>query len=162
MPTTWPVREQNCPVLNVTPASGQLGYDEGIYIGYRAWQQSGVPPRYQFGHGLGYTSWAYEEIAVSGRQVSVTVRNAGGRAGREVVQVYLAPVQADGTRPVRWLAGFASVTAEPGQTTIAVIDLPERTFQLWDDGWRTVTGDYVVEAAHSIADVRLSGTLTVG
>jgi beta-glucosidase len=162
MPTTWPVREADCPVLNVTPASGQLGYDEGIFIGYRAWQQSGVPPRYQFGHGLGYTSWAYEEISVSGRQVSVTVRNTGTRAGREVVQVYLAPVQADGTRPARWLAGFASVTAGPAEVATAAIDLPERAFQLWDGSWRTVTGDYVVEAAHSIADIRLSAALAVG
>jgi beta-glucosidase len=166
LPTTWPVVAADCPVLNTTPDDGVLSYAEGIFIGYRAWERAGVPPRYPFGHGSGYTSWDYQRITVDDRTVSVTVRNTGGRAGREVVQVYVAPAggangePADG-RPARWLAGFAIAEAAPGQTATVAIGLPARTFQVWAGGWRTITGEYLVEAAHSIADRRLAATITI-
>jgi beta-glucosidase len=165
LPTTWPVAAADCPVLSVTPAGGVLRYDEGVFIGYRAWERDGVAPRYPFGHGLGYTTWAYERLTADAGQVTVTVRNTGQRAGREVVQVYVGPAAADGaspSRPKRWLAGFASVTAGPGEAATVTIELAHRTWQIWDDGWTTVSGRYTVEAAHSLADVRLTASVTVG
>jgi beta-glucosidase len=163
LPTTWPVAEADCPVLDVTPHDGVLGYDEGVFIGYRAWERSAVPPRYPFGHGLGYTTWAYEQVSATPERVTVTVRNTGSRPGREVIQVYAGPSTPDSDRPRRWLAGFAAVTAEPGEAATVTIDLPERTWQVWaGDGWRTVPGGYIVEAAHSLADVRLAASVTIG
>jgi len=161
LPTTWPAVQADCPVLNVTPVDGVLSYDEGVFIGYRAWERAGKPPRYQFGHGLGYTTWAYEDMAVDGRRATVTVRNTGSRAGREVVQVYVAPVTPDAARPARWLAGFGAVIAEPGAAGSVEVELPERAFQVWDGGWRTVPGQYTIEAAHSLGDVRASALLTI-
>jgi beta-glucosidase len=161
LPTTWPVVQADCPVLNVTPHDGVLRYDEGVFIGYRAWDRAGTTPRYPFGHGLGYTTWAYEDPELDGRRVKVTVRNTGSRAGREVVQVYAGPVTPDADRPPRWLAGFGAVTAEPGASGTVTIELPERAFQIWDGGWRTVCGQYRLEIAHSLGDIRGAATLTV-
>ena len=166
LPTTWPVTAADCPVLSVTPVDGVLRYDESVFIGYRAWERSGVTPRFAFGHGLGYTSWAYEGLAVqdltTGRAaVTVTVRNTGSRAGREVVQVYAGPASPDDRRPRRWLAGFASVSAGQGETATVTIELPERVFQVWDGGWTTVPGEYVIEVAHSLDDIRGTAALTV-
>jgi beta-glucosidase len=162
LPTTWPVAEADCPVLTVTPTAGVLAYDEGVFIGYRAWDRAEVAPRYPFGHGLGYTTWAYEQLDADAGAVTVTIRNTGSRPGREVIQVYAEPQAPDGDRPRRWLTGFASVTAGPGETVTATIGLPERTWQIWTpDGWRTVPGDYAVAAAHSLADVRLTSVITV-
>jgi beta-glucosidase len=164
LPTTWPVVAADCPVLSTTPADGRLAYDEGIFIGYRAWDRHSIAPRYPFGHGLGYTTWRYELIAASDPgQVTVSVRNVGNRAGREVVQIYAGPIgQPDASRPRRWLAGFAGVTADPGELATVTIDLPERTWQIWTDGWSAVPGEYMIEAAHSIDDVRLRTTVPVG
>ncbi len=170
LPTTWPVATGDCPVLSVTPSGGKLPYDEGVFIGYRAWQRADVMPRYPFGHGDGYTTWAYERLESGGwtayapaarNQVTVTVRNTGTRPGREVIQLYARPATPDADRPERWLAGFASVTADPGQTAMATIELPDRVFQIWADGWQTATGEYLIEAAHSIADIRLTAAITV-
>ncbi|MFI1988391.1 beta-glucosidase [Actinoplanes sp. NPDC020271] len=152
LPTTWPRRAEDCPVLDVTPRDGSLAYDEGIFIGYRGWKRE---PLYAFGSGLGYTTWTYDRMSVTGDEAVVTLTNTGWRAGREVVQVYLSaagpgPVE----RPERWLAGFASVEAVPGETVSVRIPLPERAFQVWDGGWRTVPGEYTVIAAHAYDDIR--------
>lgn len=155
LPTTWPRRAEDCPVLSTTPTDGVLDYREGIFVGYRGWR---AEPLYPFGHGLGYTTWDYESLTVEtgrdGPVAQVTVRNTGGRPGREVVQVYAGPTERDPDRPERWLAGFATVEADPGAAVTVRVPLPERTFQIWDGGWRTVPGRYRIEAAHSVADRR--------
>ncbi|UQU63534.1 glycoside hydrolase family 3 C-terminal domain-containing protein [Couchioplanes caeruleus] len=169
LPTTWPRREQDCPILHVTPRDGVVEYDEGVFIGYRAWDRAGTPPLYAFGHGLGYTTWRYETLEVSPTEAVVSLTNTGARAGREVVQVYAGPagvtpegIGADGVspqRPARWLAGFAPVEAHPGETVTVRIPLPERTWQVWDGGWRTIPGAYALTAAHALDDPRLTASL---
>ncbi len=163
MPTTWPIREADCPILDTTPVGGIVAYDEGVFIGYRAWDRGSAAPRYAFGHGLGYTTWEYESMAVDDCRVTVTVRNTGSRPGREVVQCYVSPIDADPSRPRRWLAGFAVVTADPDGRASASIDISDRSFQIWAEGaWRTATGRYEITVAHSIAEPRLSKIITIG
>jgi len=161
LPTTWPRREADCPVLAIEPRDGVVAYDEGVFMGYRGWLRSGATPLYAFGHGLGYTAWRYDELAVDAAEAVVTLTNTGARAGREVVQVYVAPGDGAADRPRRWLAGFASVEARPGETVTVRAPLPARTFQIWDGGWRTVPGEYRIIAAHALDDPRLEAVLTV-
>lgn len=161
LPTTWGDLHQ-APVTEVAPTNGELRYAEDVFIGYRAWERAGRTPSYPFGHGLGYTDWAYEAISVDGTSVTVTVRNRGQRAGREVVQVYVAPVGDEHERPARWLAGFAQATAAPGESTSVTVELPDRAFEIWDgDGWRRITGGYDIQAGRSVADLRLTAPLAV-
>ncbi|MGH3489892.1 MAG: glycoside hydrolase family 3 C-terminal domain-containing protein, partial [Actinopolymorphaceae bacterium] len=170
LPTTWPVDAAGCPVLDVEPTDGVLAYDEGIFIGYRAWLRRGGPaPAYWFGHGLGYTDWSYDSIAIHTgsddddlAQVAVSVRNVGVREGREIVQVYLAAEAPEPERPARWLAGFASVTAAPGETVEATVTIPRRAAEVWDGtGWTLVPGAYQVDAGRCVADVRLTAPLAL-
>ncbi|WP_245870868.1 beta-glucosidase family protein [Asanoa hainanensis] len=160
LPTTWPRAMEDLPVLSTTPTDGTLTYAEDVLIGYRGWTAA---PLFPFGHGLGYTTWSWESLTVEDDTAVVTVRNTGARAGREVVQVYVGPTgSSDGdlVRPTRWLAGFAGVTAEPGEAVTVRIPLPERAFQVWaDGGWQTVAGSYRVEAAASVTDLKLTATV---
>jgi beta-glucosidase len=146
-----------------------LSYDEGLLIGYRGFDRAGTEPQFPFGHGLGYTSWALEALRVdevaspqAGAELAVTVvaRNTGSRPGRDVVQVYVAPPPGgDPGRPVRTLAGFASVTAAPGEAAQLRIPVPARAFQRWDEasgGWVCPPGEYTVAAGHSSRDLPLS------
>ncbi|MEU1331395.1 glycoside hydrolase family 3 C-terminal domain-containing protein [Streptomyces sp. NPDC005865] len=161
LPTTWGDLA-SAPVSQVTPEDGELAYSEGVFIGYAAWEKAGATPSYPFGHGLGYTDWTYESLHVEGTTVTVRVRNSGERAGREVVQVYLAPAHQDGTRPARRLAGFALAQAAPGETAEVTVELPRRAFETWDEtagAWAYREGRYEVEAAHSLTDRRLSETV---
>ncbi|WP_433376764.1 fibronectin type III-like domain-contianing protein [Streptosporangium sp. CA-115845] len=58
-------------------------------------------------------------------------------------------------------AGFSVVDAAPGETVVTTVHLPERAFQVWTDrGWSTVPGDHTVEVSRSVADRRLSATVT--
>jgi beta-glucosidase len=144
LPTTWPVRASDCPVLSTTPVDGVLSYDEGTFIGYRAWQRSSVKPRFAFGSGQGYTTWEYSTLHTKDGHATVTVRNTGDRPGREVVQVYAGLATPDPALPERWLAGFAVVHADPGETVTVDVPLSERAFQVWEDGaWRTLEGPFV-------------------
>ena len=80
-------------------------------------------PLFAFGHGLSYTRFGYDDLAVSPdrvptdgiAEIACTVRNSGSRAGAEVVQLYLSDPVASVTRPLRWLAGFVRVPLEPGE-----------------------------------------------
>lgn len=160
LPTTWPAKLEDAPVTDVTPEDGVLEYGEGVYIGYGAWARTEKQPAYWFGHGQGYTTWVYEELDAypddeGGARVRVRVRNTGTRKGREVVQLYLAPTER-GDRPHRWLAGFASLEAGPGQAVEADIAIAPRSAEAWRDGWQHIAGEYVLEASHSYAEPRLS------
>ena len=140
LPTTFPAAQDG--VLSPVPAGdGTLDYAEGTAIGYRHYASAQVA--YPFGHGLGYTGWEYESIAVSGGAAEVTVRNTGSRAGREVVQCYAV---AGGT--VR-LAGFAAADAAPGEAATVRVALDER-----------LPVPCELHAGRSVTDLRISTTRT--
>lgn len=161
LPTTWGSLA-DAPVTRVVPDNGELPYSEGVFIGHRAWEQAGRTPSYPFGHGLGYTDWAYESLHVADTTVTVRLRNTGGRAGREVVQVYLAPTRPDPDRPARWLAGFAGVEAEPGESVEVTVDIPLRAFEIWaENRWVVVKGSYEIQVGRSIGDRRLTAAINV-
>ena len=167
LPTTWPAEQADVPVIDVTPRNGVLRYDEGIHIGYRAWLRSGAEPAYPFGFGLGYTSFGYESVAVTTAadgmaSVSVRLSNTGARAGREVVQVYLSRPSSTVERPVRWLAGFAGVTLNPGESTTVPVELPRRVFEHWQDGWALEPGTFTVQAGPNVADLPLRAEIQLG
>ena len=163
LPTTWGSLT-DAPVTQVAPENGELPYTEGVFTGYRAWEKEGRTPSYPFGHGLGYTDWSYDAVEADGTSVTVRITNSGARHGREVVQVYLAPVETDPERPARWLAGFAGVEAGPGESVDVVLELPRRSFEMWDEtanAWAFVKGSYEIQAGRSITDRRVATTINV-
>ncbi|MFF8727552.1 glycoside hydrolase family 3 protein [Streptomyces sp. NPDC015171] len=163
LPTTWGSLA-DAPVTQVVPAGGELAYTEDLFIGYRAWERAGRTPAYPFGHGLGYTDWAYESLDTDGGTVRVRLRNTGERAGREVVQIYVSPAGPGPERPARRLAGFASVEAGPGESAEVTVELPRRAFEVWDEtakAWVCVKGSYEIAAGRSITDRRLTAPINV-
>jgi beta-glucosidase len=163
LPTTWPRQLADAPVTDTTPVDGRLEYSEGLLIGYRAWERHGATPRWWFGHGLGYTDWAYANLTIEADSMtaSLDVTNTGDRAGREIVQLYVADDRAPADRPKRWLAGFAQVTAEPGETVRVWIPVPARAFDVWDGGWRRKPGTYRIEVGRSVDAIEVAAELTV-
>jgi beta-glucosidase len=164
LPTTWPATEADVPVLSTTPVDGRLEYAEGVHIGYRAWLRANRQPAYPFGHGLGYTSWSYEGLVVDGMTAKVTVRNTGQRAGKEVVQAYLSRPDGAVERPVRWLAGFAAVRAEPGEAVTVDVPLDARAFAYWSvdaQAWVAEPGTFTLSVGRNVLDTPLTAGVPV-
>jgi beta-glucosidase len=160
LPTTWPAAEEGLP--SVLPSDGVLRYEEGLFIGYRGYDRDGRAPRYPFGHGMGYTTWTYQEMSPApDGALSVTVRNTGSRRGREIIQVYASKPDSAIERPVKWLAGFATVDADPGETVTVRVPIPERAFQHWvpGQGWVIEPGTFTLAAGPSSATLPLSVTV---
>lgn len=171
LPMTWPAQDGPPHVLDPTPRDGRLDYEEGIHVGHRRWLREGLQPAFWFGHGLGYTTWAYESVHVhhpdelgERGQVRVRLRNTGDRSGREVVQVYLARPHSAVERPVRWFAGAESVLVPPGAVTEAVVEIPAHALMHVDEegrSWGIEAGDLDVLVGRSANDVRLMSALVV-
>ncbi|MBN9613849.1 MAG: glycoside hydrolase family 3 C-terminal domain-containing protein, partial [Actinobacteria bacterium] len=158
---TVPAVETELPSL--IPVDGTLVFAEEERIGYR----SRLPTTFPFGHGLGYTDWAYAHAAAEldddGARVTVQLRNAGGRHGREVVQLYLrdgdgdSNNRSDGTGAALRLVGFADCTADPGESVELRIRIHARELREWRaSGWRRRSGPLRLEIGRSSADLRLS------
>ncbi|WP_328538945.1 glycoside hydrolase family 3 protein [Streptomyces sp. NBC_00344] len=164
LPTTWPAVLEDAPVSRVEPSGGELPYEEGVFIGYRAWDKAGTTAAYPFGHGLGYTTWEYESLDATAARATVRIRNAGSRTGRETVQIYAAPLDGGAERAARQLAGFATVRAAAGETVEVEIDLSSRAFEIWDEesgGWSRQEGPYEIQASRSVTDTRLTAAVKV-
>ncbi len=168
LPMTWPATEEGLP--SPRPVDGVLTYTEGLFIGYRGYDRDSRAPLFPFGHGTGYTTWSYESITVDcdvpgprgpgAISVCVAVRNTGSRRGREVVQVYASRPGSAVERPAKWLAGFAAVDADPGETVTVGILIPERAFQHWAGGaWATEPGPFTLSAGPSSASLPLTASL---
>ena len=172
LPWTLPRRHADSPVPFGLPVNGRIRYDEGVLVGHRGWDAAGLEPAREFGFGLGYTEYSYDELTLSQEDDGIVARvrltNTGARDGREVVQLYLEPPAGspngpDG-RPVRWLAGFAVVDLATGATGSVAIDIERRAFEIWDTGsgaWTLPTGQYRVRAGRSSRDLRLAASLDV-
>jgi beta-glucosidase len=157
--TTFPADDRAAPAWSVTPVDGHLPYTEGTFVGYRGhYAGHAPPPAFWFGHGLGYADWVYADPTLESGDgtpvVSVGVTNAGPRASREVVQVYLAPAEPD--QPVR-LVGWRAVTAAPGESVRAEVHTDPRLWRRWntaDNRWEPLAGGGQLLVARGLGDIR--------
>jgi len=166
LPWTLPASYADVPVPDALPVGPDLvvDYAEGVDVGYRGWLRLGRTPARPFGFGLGWTTWEYgvatAEAAGNDVSVTVTVRNTGPRRGRETVQVYASGPGAG--RPVRWLAGFTGVEADPGETVAVTVHLRRRAFEVWDTtthAWVRPRGTYTLQAGRNVTDLRGAASL---
>ena len=79
LPTSWPATLEDVPVVDVTPVDGVVQYTEGIHIGYRAWLKANREPAYEFGFGLGYTTWGLRGARLGAESVGAGERSHGQR-----------------------------------------------------------------------------------
>lgn len=101
-------------------------------------------PLYPFGYGLSYTEFGITDLQMDGHhltadkplRVSVTVANAGSRAGEETVQLYIRDVAASIARPVKELKDFRKVFLQPGETAIVTFEITEDKLRFYTaEGW---------------------------
>lgn len=159
LPTTWPIQESDLPVHDVRPTDGKLIYSEGANIGYRAWLKANKKPAYEFGFGLGYTSWSLDasvhQFEINDKKIhsKVKVTNTGKRRGRIVIQAYAESLETKGDRPRRWLVGWSDKYIESGAEDFLEISIEEKEFRFWDEGWKAGKGRFKILLGLSALDI---------
>lgn len=149
----------------------QENYDEGIFIGYRWYDRKNIPVVFPFGYGLSYTTFEYSGMKVDDRlategkvYVSVTVRNRGKVAGKEVVQLYVSDDESSVERPVKELKAYEKVAVEPGESRSVTMELDTRSFAFWDTeahDWKVEPGTFTIRVGGSSASLPLGAKLRV-
>lgn len=140
-------------------------YAEGMFVGYRWSDKEKIKPLFPFGHGLSYTTFAYGKPTVSKKlmradeviEVSVPIKNTGNRAGKEVVQLYIADKKSSLPRPVKELKGFSKIYLEPGQEEIVTFTVDKTALSYFDDkahAWVAEPGKFEAIVAASAQDIK--------
>jgi len=152
--------------------NGRIPYREGVFLGYRHFDRSGIKPLFPFGHGLSYTKWKYSGLAVKpevmrGQEtitVAFDITNQGKREGAEVAQLYVGDRHAPVPRPPKELKGFAKVKLAPGESKHVQIVLDRRAFSYFDERtgkWTASPGDFDILVGSSSRQIELRGKVAL-
>ncbi len=173
LPETFPYKlEDNPSYLYYGGEKDRVEYREGIFVGYRYYDKKHMDVRFPFGHGLSFTTFAYDAPKISAKRIrdteTVTIRvdvtNTGSRPGKEVVQLYVAPPEGDVIRPVRELKGFEKVELAPGETKMVSFTLDGRAFSYWNTqihDWHVESGTYRLQVGQSSRRIVLEESVYV-
>jgi beta-glucosidase len=169
LPVTFPKQWPDSPAYGHYPGENlRTAYTEGIYVGYRGFDQRNVEPLFPFGHGLSYTKFDYIGLKITpakvaaGQPVQVTmqVRNSGSRGGAEIVQLYVHDVKSSVDRPLKELKGFRRVMLNPGEARTVSFTLDRSALSFYStkkDEWVAEPGAFEVWIGASSRDIRLKG-----
>ncbi|MFD1827051.1 MULTISPECIES: glycoside hydrolase family 3 protein [Mumia] len=191
LPLSWPRSDRQVerglnlesPFPDVNNPNITVDYDDGVFVGYRGYEENGVRPLYPFGHGLSYSSFRYRNVRVDNPRarddarpnayrpgrVQVRVTNTSRRTSTETVQLYNGRLNTDRAEtPPKQLLGWAQVTLGPRETRWVTIPIelytPEHKLAYWDTEWGywiTPTGRTRLYVGSSSQDIRFTRTLTV-
>ena len=173
LPFTFPARLEDVPAHIFGDYTGvassdtvDIEYKDGMNVGYR-WtdRQKKTRPLFAFGHGLSYTEFEYGEpyldssvMTADGTvTVSVEVTNTGGRAGQEVVQMYIGDRKSSLPRPLKELKGFCKVSLAPGESKVVSFVIDREALSFFDPDrheWVAEPGRFDVYLASASDDVR--------
>ena len=162
---TYPIAYEDTPSAPYFPAKQRtVEYREGLYVGYRYFETAKVPVRFPFGFGLSYTTFEYSDLKVSDTEATFTLKNTGKVDGAEVAQLYVSAKNPTIYRPVKELKGFAKVFLKAGESKTVTIKLDDKAFRYFNvktDKFEIDGGEYDILIGASVADIKLSGTVTV-
>lgn len=183
LPLTFPMQLSDLPANTPAQYPGVLvngvptaTYSEGVFVGYRHYDQANIAPLFPFGFGLSYTNFSFQNLAVTPAAftftnnpsqtvtVSLTVTNTGTVPGAEVVQLYLGIPSTIVPEPPKSLQGFQKIMLQPGQTAPVQLTLNQRSFSYWDvvsHRWRVAPGVYQIMLGDSSREVSLQTQITI-
>ncbi len=176
LPDSFPLKYEDVPSASTFPGLPveepvNTFYKEGVYVGYRYYDSFDVPTAYEFGYGMSYTTFDYADLKLSSTsfsskmKVTMTVKNTGKVAGKEVVQLYLSAPSAEMDKPEKELKGFAKTKLlKPGESQQLTFELNEHALASFRSGissWVADKGDYEIKIGASSKDIRLKASFNL-
>lgn len=171
---TYPVKLEDSPAHSIGefPGGKTVKYTEGLYVGYRHFVTRDVKPLFEFGYGLSYTSFKYDDLTIkhideNGENKAVVtykITNTGNRKGAEISQVYVQDIESSVDRPLYELKGFDKVFLEPGESKEVKVTLNERAFAFYStdfNSWKVEPGEFNILVGSSVTNIKLSGKITI-
>ena len=171
---TYPVKLEDSPAHSIGefPGGKTVKYTEGLYVGYRHFVTRDVKPLFEFGYGLSYTSFKYDDLTIkhideNGENKTVVtykITNTGNRKGAEISQVYVQDIESSVDRPLYELKGFDKVFLEPGESKEVKVTLNERAFAFYStdfNSWKVEPGEFNILVGSSVTNIKLSGKITI-
>lgn len=173
---TFPVKYEDTPSAKNwigTPAENptEVTYEEGVYVGYRYFNTFNVKPSYEFGYGLSYTTFDVSNLKLSSNAFSkkmtatVTVKNTGKVAGKEVVQLYLSAPSKSIDKPSSELKAFGKTNLlQPGESQTITLTLNPKdlaSFITSKNAWIAEAGTYKVAIGTSSLNTKQTATFTL-
>lgn len=166
---SWPKCLEQMPTYLNFPGDGmEVLYGEGIFVGYRWYDRCKVAPLYPFGYGLSYSDFTVDAITPDRSRftdmldVTVTLTNHSDRAGKTVVQLYIADPHSTLTKPVRELKAFRKIALSPHETVSVTFSLTADAFRSYDPNlrqWVTEEGYYILSAGLSSRELQAECTV---
>lgn len=159
-----PLRENETldPVMPTYPA--EITYDDDIYVGYRYFNTKKVKTAYEFGFGLSYTQFEYSNIKLSSTDfkdkitATITIKNSGKAAGKEVVQLYLSAPSIKLKKPSEELKGFAKTNLlQAGESQTISFQITPIELTSYDSdisSWIAEAGKYTIQIGTSSLDIK--------
>jgi beta-glucosidase len=148
----------------------EVTYDDDVFVGYRHFATKAAKTAYPFGFGMSYTTFAYAGLKLSaaefgkGITATVTVKNTGKVAGREVVQLYLSAPGKSMPKPAIELRNFGKTKLlAPGESQTLTFSIAPRDLASFDQAsmsWMAEAGTYTVKIGASSEDIRQTATFT--
>ena len=166
---TYPAKLEDTPCFNnFSTEEDNIPYKENVFVGYRHYEKNNIPVQYEFGFGLSYTSFTYENLQIEQEEncitASLNITNTGNRDGSEIVQIYVESENESVLRPKKELRGFEKIFLKAGETKTVSIELDDnsvKAFSTEQHKFITIGGNYSILAAASINDIRLKKDITV-
>ena len=162
---SYPLKYEDVSSAPYFPAKQRTAeYREGLFVGYRYFETANVPVLFPFGYGLSYTTFEYSDLKVSDKEATFTIKNTGKMDGAEVAQLYVSKLSSEVFRPAKELKGFQKVFLKAGGSKTVTIPLDDKAFRYFNvktNQFEVEGGDYQILIGASVADIKLSGSVSV-
>ena len=144
-------------------------HEEDIYVGYRYFDTFKKDVAYPFGFGLSYTTFEMGKPSVKANgkniEVSVTVKNTGKVAGKQVAQVYVTAPKGAYEKPAKELKAFGKTRElKPGESQTLKMTLEKRDLASFDEAnsqWKGDAGNYLFQVGTDVESIKGTATLKV-
>lgn len=171
LPMTFPRSEGQIPIYYNYLNTGRPAPNDSFRFYRSAYIDESIYPKYEFGYGLSYTTFKYDNLKLDKNQMkadefatlAIDVTNSGKYDGEEVVQLYIRDKVASVVRPMKELKGFEKIKLKAGETKTITFKISKSQLAFYNNNleWITEPGEFELMIGSSSAKIHGKATLVL-